>query len=89
MASSSHRVAFDKRTKRDLRFYVPRHPGCLCQPSAPVLSPGEVANDGKGRKTVKYQSLLALLSSTLVAIETFDSLVMTQLPSSSSSVIES
>jgi hypothetical protein len=53
------------------------------------FSSREVANDGEGRKTVRYQSLLSLSSSTLIAIDTFGALVMTQLPSSASLMIES
>jgi hypothetical protein len=47
------------------------------------------SNDGEGRETVIYRSLLSLSCSTLIAIETFEALVMTQLPSSASLVIES
>jgi hypothetical protein len=36
-----------------------------------ISSSREVANDSEGRKTLKYQSLLPLSSSTLIAIETF------------------
>jgi hypothetical protein len=89
MISRSHRVALVKQGKHDLRFYVPRHPGCQSQPSAPVVSSRHVANDDEAPNTAKYQLLVPLSTSAVIATDTFGELMMMQLPSSGSLVIES